>query len=106
MQIVSKWHDSTGVVRNRRQRVERITQVQRAKSRRDEAMRAASGVVPGGAIVGHTLIAAQVVATRALDDFELSFDASNQLAGRHAYEAALERKIHRMEQGSFYREAV
>lgn len=51
-------------------------------------------------------IVAQAIASRFLDAFDLSFDASDRLAGETAYGASLERKTPRMEKGSFYRDTA
>lgn len=106
MQVVSKWHNIGATGYTGKSRVERIARVSKAKPDREEQQSAKPFVVAAPRTDAHTLISAQVVATRFSDAFDLSFDRSNHMAGAAAYEAALDRKIHRMAQGSFYQEAV
>lgn len=106
MQIVSKWHN-TGATRHKTtRRIERLSRVSKAKQNHAEAHseKALAGASIG--ICGHSLIAAQVVATRFADAFDLSYEACDSIVGVEAYNAALDRKVHRMDHGSFYQEAV
>ena len=106
MQVVSKWHTIEAKRHTATGRVDRITLVSKARSNRDEAQQASPLTAITRGIDAHSLFAAQVVATRLSDAFDLNFEASNHMVGTKAYDAALERKIIRMDQGSFYHEAV
>lgn len=106
MQVVSKWHNIGATGYTGKSRVERIARVSKVKPLREKPQSAMPFVVAAHGTDTQTLISAQVVATRFSDEFDLSFDHSNHIAGAAAYEAALDRKIHRMAHGSFYQEAV
>lgn len=106
MQIVSKWHNAGATGHTTTRRVERLSRISKAKQNRPEAHSAKPLAAASFGIDGHSLIAAQVVATRFADSFDLSYEASNSIAGAEAYNAALDRKVHRMDHGSFYQEAV
>lgn len=106
MQVVSKWHNTRTIGQRSKGRVEPVLRGKQDRSNRDQTSRVKALVAAKEQFHGHSLIAAQVVATNILDTYDITYDASNQLAGTAAYDEALDRKIHRMNQGSFYQEAV
>ncbi|MEP3523894.1 MAG: hypothetical protein ABJN24_00565 [Hyphomicrobiales bacterium] len=106
MQIVSKWHNIGATQHTTTRRIERLSRASKAKTNRPEVRSQKPLAAVSFGIDGHSLIATQVVATRFADAFDLSYEASNSIAGAEAYGAALDRKIHRMDHGSFYQEAL
>lgn len=111
MQIVSKWHNTGRNVASGSDRVERISPIvsesDRHRDRRNGKQAASvSSLQKDRMLDGHTIIAAQVIASR-LSDAHFDIDAdSNRIAGNISYGLGLDRKVHRMEAGSFYQDAA
>lgn len=109
MQIVSKWHRLPPT--RRVERIEAGAQTRTAHnsdgSAKQENLQSAH---PFGfnecGLDSHTIIAAQVIATRMADVIDFAEASSNRIAGSAAYNAALARKVHQMDTGSFFQEAI
>ncbi|MBA4782928.1 MAG: hypothetical protein H2045_06880 [Rhizobiales bacterium] len=112
MQIVPKWNRSVrpgGLWGSTGHAVDRVVPVSASRAMGgddktpDHSLRPA-WTAPGLGFGGHALIATQVVVSRTFENIDPGFDASTLLAGNSAYGAALERKVHRLAGGNFYRD--
>lgn len=106
MQVVSKWHTTHRNSATGSNQVERVLRLKKQKSSRHQHRSAKPHQLAKAGIDGHSLIATQIVATRLSDAYDLNFSESNHIEGARVYDAALDRKIHRMDQGSFYQETL
>lgn len=105
MKIASKWHNS-----NTTRRVKRSIAAGQSDTFTKHQTEAGS---PSGFMVkgrqeldNYTVLAAQVIAGRMDNVLDFSEHAAQRLDANSAYQEALERKVHRMETGSFYLETV
>lgn len=111
MQIVSKGHNFRSSGTTRPVRVEAVAGVSTThderKDRKSRGEKTQS--FPDGSANGfdlHSIIAAQVIASRMMDVVDLSAANSDLIAGDNAYASALARKVHHMDAGSFYNDAA